>query len=90
MLEVVVVVGEALSEDDEVGDVGDGVGHQVFGVERPPLVLVDGVDEEHALLRDLPLKHSLATAKVTERVAGQFSMFNPTVTVFTVKESWEL
>lgn len=86
VLEVVVVVGEALAEDDQVGDVGHGVGHQVLGVERLPLVLVDGVHEEHAFLRDLPLKEPLAAAKVTERVAGQLPVLDPAFAVLTVEK----
>lgn len=86
VLEVVVVVGEPLAEDDQVGDVGHGVGHQVLGVERLPLVLVNGVDEEHALLRDLPLEEPLPAAEVTERVAGQLPVFDPAFAVFTVEE----
>lgn len=86
VLEVVVVVGEALAEDDQVGDVGHGVGHQVLGVERLPLVLVDGVHEEHALLRDLPLEEPLAAAEVAERVAGQLPVLDPAFAVLTVEK----
>ncbi|KAK0133625.1 Calcitonin gene-related peptide [Merluccius polli] len=71
VLEVVVVVREALAEDDEVGDVGNSVGHQVLGVEGLALVLVHGVHEEHALLRDLPLEQPLATPEEDVRLRGQ-------------------
>lgn len=88
VLEVAVVVGEALAEDDQVGDVGHGVGDQVFGIEGLPLVLVDGVHEEHALLRDPPLKESLAAAKVAEGVASELPVLDPPFAVFTVEESF--
>lgn len=87
VLEVVVVVGEPLAEDDQVGDVGHGVGHQVLGVEGLPLVLVNGVHKKHALFRDLPLEEPLAAAEVAERVAGQLPVFDPAFAVFTVEKA---
>lgn len=86
VLEVVVVVGEPLAKDDQVGDVGDGIGHEMLGIKGLPLVLVNGVDEEHALLRDLPLKDPLAAAEVTERVAGQLPVLDPAFAVFAVEK----
>lgn len=86
VLEVAVVVGEPLAEDDQVGDVGDGVGHEMLGIKGLPLVLVNGVDEEHALLRDLPLEEPLAAAEVTERVAGQLPVLDPAFAVFAVEK----
>lgn len=86
MLEIAVVVSEALPKYDKVGDVGHGVGHQVFGIEGLSLVLVDGVDEEHALLRDLPLKEPLAAAEVAERVAGQLAVLDPPFAILAVKK----
>lgn len=86
VLEVVVVVGEPLAKDDQVGDVGHGVGHQMLGIEGLPLVLVNGVDQEHALLRDLPLEEPLAAAEVTERVTGQLPVLDPALAVFAVEK----
>lgn len=88
VLEIAVIVRETLSKDDQVGDVGHSIGYKVFGVKGLSLVLVDGVNKKHALFCDLPLKKPLAAAKVSERVGGQFTVFDPAFTVFTIEETF--
>lgn len=43
VLKIAVVVSEALAKDNVVGDVGYGIGDEMFGVERLSVVLVNGV-----------------------------------------------
>lgn len=86
VLKITIVVGETLAEDNEVGDVGDSIGDEMLGVKGLPLVLVNGIQKIHTLLRN-PLKHSLTTAKVAEAVHSQFVVFNPASTIFAVQKS---
>lgn len=86
VLKIAVVVRETLPEDNEVGDVGDGIGHKMFRVKSLPLMLVNGIEKKLALLRN-PLKHPLSAAKVTEAVHGQFVVFHPASAVFAVQKA---
>ncbi len=86
VLKIAVVVGETLPEDNEVGDVGDGIGHEMLGVKGLSLMLVNGIEKKQALLRN-PLKHPLTAAKVAEAVHSQFVVFNPASTVFAVQKA---
>lgn len=86
VLKIPIVVGETLPEDNEIGDVGDGIGNEMLRVKGLPLVLVNGIQKKQALLRN-PLKHPLTTAKVAEAVHSQFVVLNPASTIFAVQKS---